>query len=134
MKYDYLIELLLKDPGLIKGNGATVEQIKSAEEKLGCAFADDYRTYLLEFGTAIFDGHEFTGIGGNSRTHVVDVTEEHRQKDPERCQDLYVIEDPGIDGILVWQNSTGEVFTTVYDQNPRKRCQGIVEYLQGVRL
>ena len=87
--------------------------IEQVEQAMGLKFADDYRDYLKECGQAIVDGHEFTGIHKSERLNVEKVTQKARKQFQDIASDWYVIEDLGIDRILVWQSSSG----TVYESN-----------------
>lgn len=109
-------------------NGVAIGEIEEAEAKLGLAFADDYRSYLMEFGLASANGHELTGLCDSSRLNVVEVTKEERLRhdiDPS----WYVIERIGIDGALAWQSSDGSIYETALHGGCFKACSSLVEYL-----
>lgn len=124
-----IIEQLNSMPDALLGKGSTEAAIASAEEILGVKFAKDFRNYLLEVGIAAVDGREFTGLGKARRTHVVKATKTNRDRGPETLKTMYVIEEAGFDGIVVWQNSQGEVFETVFDSEPKKVAESFVDYL-----
>jgi hypothetical protein len=79
------------------------------EQRLGLTFAEEYRTYLEKYGVISARHLELTGIIGSKRLNVADVTLAERQRN-QLPQDMYVIEDTGIEGILILQNSAGEIF------------------------
>ena len=124
-----IIEQLSSMPDALLGKGSTEAAIASAEEILGVKFAKDYRKYLLEVGIAAVDGRELTGLGKARRTHVVEVTKANRDRGPDELKTMYVIEEAGFDGIVVWQNSIGEVFETAFDSVPKKVAKSFVDYL-----
>ena len=124
-----IVEVIKRMQDSIYGKGVSEEEISAAEQLLGISFAPDYRLYLLTMGLAAADGREFTGIGKSRRTHVVDVTKSKRKNGPEILKTMYVIEDVGFDGIVVWQNSQGEIFETDFNKNPRKVGISFVDYL-----
>ena len=47
-----------------------MEKVKSAEDKLGLQFADDYKEYVAHFGTISCNGHELTGISCDTNLDV----------------------------------------------------------------
>ena len=124
--------LLNSEPDLITGKGASEEQIEKAEEALKVSFADDYKEYLRMYGAIMINGHELTGISKAEHMDVVSVTQEGRKYDlPEDTEKMYVIEDLGIDGILIWQDSEGKIYEI---QNGRKKKIGesLEEYLKEI--
>ena len=42
---------------------------------------------------------------------------------------LYVIEDTGIDTIVVWQNEKGQIFQSAVGLEPVKICDSLIEFL-----
>ena len=125
-----IIEVLRASNELFAGKGASVEQIDAASKALGLSFADDYTSYLKEFGLAYVNGHELTGIGIIPRNDVVSVTLEkrglpHFNTIPE---DWYVLEDTNIDSIVIWQSTNGQV----YMGSPgtiKEICTSMAEYI-----
>ena len=111
-------------------SGASAEQISNAEKALALRFADDFREYLLAFGIASSDGHEFTGICNSKRLNVVDVTLSERSINPTIPRDWYVLEEANIDGIVIWQSGTGEVFQTQPGREAIKLAVSICDYLE----
>ena len=109
--------------------GASAEQISNAEKALALRFADDFHEYLLAFGIASSDGHEFTGICNSKRLNVVDVTLAEKKIIPDVPQDWYVLEEANIDGIVIWQSSIGEVFQTQPGRKPMKIADSLCDYL-----
>ena len=112
-------------------NGASEEDIAKAETALGVKFAPDYRRYLSEYGLASGDGHEFTGIASSPRLNVVDVTMKMRKKFKKIPDDAYVLEELGIDGIVMFQTSKGTVFEATPESPFNKAADSFSEYLEG---
>ncbi len=125
-----IVEQIRNMPDAFLGKGSTEQAITSAEEILGIQFANDYRKYLLEIGSAEADGREFTGLGKVRRTDVVEVTKINRDRGPKSLQSMYVIEEKGYDGIVIWQNSKGEVFGTRFDSEPQKIADSLSAYFE----
>lgn len=123
-----IIETLKNAPEYIGGAGRTDAEIESAEKQLGVEFAPDYRCYLKEIGLACFDGHELTGITKSARLNVVDVTTAQREQYPE-ANSWYVIEETNIDGIVIWQSSSGAIYKTAPGIKTRKILDSLTEYI-----
>lgn len=108
-----------------------VEQlmIAQAEDTLDLRFAEDYRKYLLELGSAKAGGHEFTGICKTKRLHVVDVTKEERMyvSVPESW---YVVEQANIDGIVIWQDASGAIYQTGPGAKQYRLCESLAAYIE----
>ena len=109
---------------------ATKEQIANAEESLGLSFAKEYKEYLLEFGCASIYGHEFTGICKTTRLDVVSVTTEQKNCFDDIPNDWYVIEETNIDGIVIWQNAKGDIFSKVPNTKPERIAKSFSEYVE----
>ena len=123
-----IITLIKSEPDYIGSNGRTNKEIKVAERELGCKFAKDYREYLKEIGLACFDGRELTGLTKNKRLDVVSVTKEQRNIFGENTKDWYVVEETNIDGIVIWQNTSGAVYKTIPNSEPYKIADSLSEY------
>lgn len=116
-------------PSFCSLGGVSAEQISDAEKALALRFADDFREYLLAFGIASSDGHEFTGICNSKRLNVVDVTLAERNAIPDVPKDWYVLEEANIDGIVIWQSSIREVFQTQPGRASVKVADSFCDYL-----
>ena len=123
-----IISIMEQKENLLHGNGALEEEISQAEEALGLSFSKDYREYLLAYGIAAFDGHEFTGISKSARLSVVEVTKRSWEICPWVEKDLYVLEE-GMDGIIVWQKGTGEVYSSGMTETLKKEGDTLEAYL-----
>lgn len=107
----------------------SMEKIKNAEDKLGLQFADDYKEYVAHYGTISFNGHELTGISCDRNLDVVAVTEKQWNKNLIEEHLLYVIEEAHIDGIVIWQSPSGEIFQTSPNAEAKKICNSLAEYI-----
>ena len=112
------------------GDGADIEEIKETEDRLNLEFSVEYKDYLKKYGVASADGHEFTGIVNSPRLNVVDVTMKTK-KDHDVAAELYVVELLQIDGIIIWQNKTGEVFMMSNNGELSKIGDNLMEYLKA---
>ena len=126
-----LVDTIKLMPNYIGSNGRTEKEIDKAEKVLGISFAKDYREYLKEIGLACFDGHELTGLTKTERLNVVYVTREHREQIGKDVSSWYVIEEAGIDGIVLWQSSNGTVYETAPNSKSKKIAKSLAEYIAG---
>lgn len=128
---EIIVDMLKKKNYFCSLKGVTEEEIKVAEQTLGLSFAKEYRVYLQEFGLASFYGHELTGIIKSPRLSVIEQTVAERNNNSHISDDMYVIEVANIDGIVIWQKSTGEIFETIYDGVPVLICKSFSEYIEN---
>lgn len=126
-----LVDTIKLMPNYIGSNGRTEKEIDKAEKVLGISFAKDYREYLKEIGLACFDGHELTGLTKTDRLNVVSVTRQHREQIGRDVSSWYVIEEAGIDGIVLWQSSNGTVYETAPNSKSKKIAKSLAEYIAG---
>jgi len=117
-----------KDPIAIS-SARTLEEIKKAEEKLGLSFASDYKKYLSQFGFVIFVAHELTGLCNSKRLNVVDVTIDERSVSSSIPNDWYVVEQIGIDGVVIWQSPDGKIYQSKYGMSPSLICDSLTDYI-----
>ena len=89
---------------------ATHEEIQHREDILDLMFASEYKEYLLNYGVIWFDGHEITGICNGKRLDVMVVTKDEKKLNPFVPNNWYVIETLDIDGIVIWQSPSGEIY------------------------
>lgn len=125
-----IIEELCRKPNLLHGKGASIDVINSYEKILGIKFFSDYRKYLLEFSIVAFSGHELTGISKSKRLNVVDVTLNERNLNENIPEDFYVVEVANIDGIVLWQNSLGEIYMTKPNNVPKKLYDSLGDFIK----
>lgn len=104
-----IIEILDGIPGLIAGKAAEEESILNAADTLQLNFADEYKAYLRKYGTAMFGGHEFSGISIAIHRDVVRLTLRERDLNDAFPLNIYVVENTGMDGMIICQNSDGQI-------------------------
>ncbi len=125
-----IVDALKQKTDLLHGKGISESRITDAEKKLGLRFSKVYRDYLLHFGVAEYDMHELAGITDNPRNDVVYLTTRERNANNSVPNDMYVIEYAGMDGIVIWQSESGEIFQTVGKSAPCKICDSFEEYIE----
>ena len=128
MKFTDAIKLM---PDYIGSKGRNEEEIEQAEKALSVSFAKDYREYLKKIGIACFDGHELTGLIKTARLNVIDVTKEYREELGNMVSSWYVVEEVGLDGIIIWQSSDGVVYATMSNSKSVKLAESLVEYISA---
>ena len=116
-------------PDYIGSNGRTEEEIANAEKELNIKFAEDYREYLKNIGLACFDGHELTGLTKTARLDVALVTKEQRAIFGDEVRNWYVVEELGINSIVIWQDSDGLVYAATPNSKPKKVASSLFEYI-----
>ena len=109
-------------------SGISINKVEEAEKRLGLQFAEDYKDYLLRFGLASANGHEFTGLCYSPRLNVVNVTEKERERNKNISSDMYVLEDLNIDHAIVWQSSSGAIYQTIEDSYPVEIYSSFEDY------
>ena len=124
-----IIEELNKKRNFYCEQGASTERIKNAEEALGLRFAGDYKEYLQQFGSVSCGGHELTGLSEDAELDVIKATIKNLEKNQKVSMPLYVVEETHIDGIVIWQSESGEIFKTENKESPEKIYESLTEYV-----
>jgi len=126
-----LITIIEEGPCLYKGKGASNEQIADAEERLGLKFAPEFHDYLTRFGYVAINGCELTGLGAEGFDGVVEITLDARNRIGEHLENLYVVEQTNIDGILIWQDFTGTIYQSAPGVKPTPIAKSLGDYLEN---
>ena len=126
-----IIHLLQNLPDFCSLTGASEQSIQDAEERLGVNFSTEYREYVSSFGVASANGHELTGVCKPTRLNVVNVTLAEREVHSNVPANWYVIEQANIDGIVIWQAPSGEIYQTTPNTNPQLIYSSLAEYISG---
>ena len=124
------VEKLKAAPCFVCMKPADSAQIAEAERSLGVHFAKEYKEYVSACGEASIRGHEITGVCASKRLDVVQVTNKARLENPTIPNDMYVVEQANIDGILIWQNETGNVYISKPGVGTKKEAASLCEYLK----
>jgi cell wall assembly regulator SMI1 len=82
MNYTSLSSLISNNPDIEHGVGATVEEIRAAEESLGVVFPQSLKMLLREFGWLARGPDEFYGLGRDvpDHLHLVRITNRERTR------------------------------------------------------
>ena len=127
-----IVDILRGKKYFVCEQGATPAEIEHAQGTLGLTFAEDYRAYLEECGSASYEGHELTGISKDLNLDVVTVTANNIRSNPNVHMPLYVIEETHIDGIIIWQAPDKQIYQTGMGTKPVKIAENLAEYVNGV--
>lgn len=117
-------------PDFCGGNGAPQKDIDAAQSTLGVCFSDEYLAYLRAFGVARVGSHELTGVSGIARLDVVRVTQRERALNPDVPSNWYVVEDTGIDDIVIWQDESGRIHQTEPGCEPADVAESLLDALR----
>lgn len=110
---------------------ATEIQINDAEKQLGLKFSSEYRECLQEFGAIVADGIELSGIAKSEHRNVVSLTKREWELNPKIPHTMYVIENAGMDGIMVWQDTSGLIYQSRPFMEPKKIAESLAEYIRS---
>lgn len=117
-------------PDLLPLKPVTNQQITDAELQLRVSFDDEFKAYVKEFGAIMAEGIELTGITKSEYRNVVSITQRERGLNPNVPNTMYVIENTYVDGIVIWQDSKGNIFQTKPNSKPKKIASSLIEYIE----
>ena len=109
---------------------ANDEEIEAAEKALNLKFSDEYKKYVSEFGVISAVGIELTGVTSSPRLSVVEVTKREKEVNEGIPNNMYVIEDTGIEGLIILQDQFGMVYSIAHNGEPKKIFNSLYEYLE----
>ncbi len=90
-----------------QGSSVSDQDIADAEKELKVTFAPDYVEFLRTYGFGVWGSHEICGLGKAGHLNVVDETQSFKKYlKPGR----YVIENVGIDSLVVVADAIGKVY------------------------
>ena len=129
-----IIEIIKSLPNLLSLKAATSTQITDAELQLRVSFAQEYKEYVSEFGAILADGIELSGIANSEHRSVVTLTKRERELNPNVPNSMYVVENAGIDGIIIWQDSKGIIYQSSPNKQPEQIANSLVEFLENRKI
>lgn len=109
---------------------ASVEAVENVEIELALPLAEEYKEYLLKYGAILADDVELTGIAKSKNRDVVQVTQREWSANPKINHNLYVIENIGIDGIVIWQDGAGKIYESSPNKAAKQIANSLAEYLK----
>ena len=72
-----------------------------------------------------------TGFSEDGNLNVVNATIKMRQENIFASNNMYVIEETHIDGIVIWQDSQGVIYQTGYNSSPEIICDSLADYIES---
>lgn len=129
-----IVDIINKLPDLLPLKPATEIDVKDAEIQLMVSFNEEYKDYLLAFGAIMADGIELTGIAKSPHRNVVTQTKQGRELNPKVSNRMYVIENTGVDGIIIWQDTAGAIYQSSPEIEPKKIADSLSSYLSKLIL
>lgn len=110
---------------------ATTEAVENAEKELGLSLAEEYKEYLLNYGAIMADDIELTGIAKSKNRDVVQVTRREWEANEKIPHNLYVVENVGIEGIIIWQDETGKIYESSPNHEAKKIAESLAKYIES---
>ena len=126
-----IVETIQNLENLIPLKPASIEDIENVEIELALPLAKDYREYLLNFGAIMANDIELTGIAKSKNRNVVEVTKREWNLNRKIKHHLYVVENIGIDGIIIWQDSSGSIYESRPNYEAKKIANNLLEYIKS---
>ena len=105
---DKIIELIKQKDAKTIGKTSR-EDIEKAQDRLGFVFPKEYRIFVENFGAMAYRSNEVFGLGIDGYLNVVESTIQERKLYPEQLDNVVVIKNEGVEGILLTLNEDGNV-------------------------
>ena len=124
-----IVQSIKQIDGVYTANGCSDAQIIDAETKLGIKFPLEFTAYVKEFGAFGFGSIEWAGLNVSKHLNTVDLTLEERKLNSHFPSDMFVLENLGIDGLLICADSDGAVWEICGDKK-NYVCASLGDYLE----
>lgn len=109
---------------------ALIEDVENIEIELALPLAEEYKEYLLKYGAIIADDVELTGVAKSKNRDVVQVTQREWVANNKIKHNLYVVENVGIEGIIIWQDGSGKIYESSPNNGAKQIANSLAEYLE----
>lgn len=126
-----IIEIIERLENLLPLKPATIDNVQDIETELGLLLAEEYKEYIQVYGAIIADDVELTGVAKSKSRDVVQVTQREWAANEQIKHTMYVVENVGIDGIIIWQDASGSVYESRPNHSASKIADSLAEYLQS---
>lgn len=110
---------------------ASIEAIENIEIELALPLAEEYKEYLLKYGAIMADDVELTGVAKSQNRDVVQVTQREWAANRKIKHNLYVVENVGIEGIIIWQDGSGKIYESSPNNSAKQIANSLAEYLEA---
>ena len=118
----------IEDLDINQKGGASDEQIERAEKRLNLKFSKEYIEYVKKFGAIGFFETEWSGLNIDGYLNVVNMTEDERALNEFFPKKYFVVENIGVDRMLIISNEEGKIYSIQYDKI-KFLCDSLSEYL-----
>ena len=126
-----IVEVMNKLKNIIALGKVNIEEIDNIEIELAMPLAEEYREYVAEFGAILADDLELTGVSKSKNRDVVQVTRREWAANNKIKHNMYVVENVGIDGIIIWQDKTGIIYESRPNNGAKKIANSLAEYIES---
>ena len=126
-----IIDVINNLENLLSLKPAGSDDISNIEIELALPLAEEYKEYLLEFGAIIADDIELTGVAKSKNRDVIQVTKREWALIDKISHSLYVVENVGIDGIVIWQDGSGVIYESLPNHEAIKIADSLVDYINS---
>lgn len=126
-----IITIIEALPKLLPLKPAAITDISDAESQLNLRFAGEYKQYLAKFGAILADGVELTGIAKSKDRNVIAITKQERELNPYAQSNLYVVQNIGIEGIIIWQDEKGRIYKSTPNNAPVEIALSLSDYIES---
>lgn len=109
---------------------ALIEDVENIEIELALPLAEEYKEYLLKYGAIMADDVELTGVAKSKNRDVVQVTQREWMSNSKIKHNLYVVENIGIEGIIIWQDGSGKIYESSPNNGAKQIADSLAEYLE----
>ena len=129
-----IIDVISGLKNLLPLKPATTEMIENIEIELALPLAEEYKEYLLQYGAIMADDVELTGVAKSKNRDVVQVTKREWASNSKIKHNLYVVENVGIEGIIIWQDGSGKIFESSPNNEAKQIANSLAEYLESKQI
>ena len=126
-----IIDIINNLDNLLPLKPASLDDVENVEIELALPLAEEYKEYLLKFGAIMADDVELTGIAKSKNRDIVQVTKREWEANSKINHKLYVVENLGIDGIIIWQDSSGKIYESRQNHGATQIADSLAEYLKS---
>lgn len=126
-----IIDVIKGLENLLPLKPASVEAVENVEIELALPLAEEYKEYLLQYGAIMADDVELTGIAKLKNRDVVQVTQREWAANTKIKHNLYVVENVGIEGIIIWQDGSGKIYESSPNNTAKQISNSLAEYLES---
>lgn len=108
-----IVDVISMNDSLEYIGGCSELDIENAEKLLNVKFPDTYKEILRKFGVITFGSHEWFGLNISGYLNVIESTLAERKINDLFPSDCFVLENLGIDGLMILIDS----YEIVYEWN-----------------